>query len=788
MKQLIAILIFSFGSFSAEAISDPADLGTIIGQVMDQEFKEPIPYATISVTTPEGEMVTGAVTAIDGTFEIEKLKNGTYLFKIQYMGYKAFSREVNVNSGKRQFDLGAIYLEPEVAQLDSVEVVAERSTIEQRIDRKVVNVGKDLTTAGASASEIMNNIPSLAVDQDGNISMRGNDNVKILVDGKPTNIPAAQLLKQIPSTSIKSIELITNPSAKYNPEGMSGIINIILHKNSNLGFNGNLNTGITQGEYTRYTGSLNMNYRTGKVNFFTNLGTNGGESQNNGRLENFTQNYTENISFLNDRESYLIKFGMDYYMDDRNTFSVYTNQNIYNGSPGGTVRLDYGLNDERNLLQEFLFDGENHTQTYNFVFNHDFNAEGHKLILEADHSITDETDVAKYMYSGTGAGDFDSYRDNTGEELSNSTFNLDYENPFSETSKIELGAEARFRRTRNDYRTTSPNLENTLYDYDNNILSTYATFGQTFKKWSYQLGARLEQYEVEAVLNGDLIYETDYLTLYPSAFASYNFDEMKTLQLSYSRRVDRPGLNQVNPVREFATPRLSQVGNPELDPQFTNSVEMNYTHNFKKGSLTAGVFYRLIEDEINQALLIDPQDPSRLLLTYQNWEDNTAYGFELSGRYKPFNWWSINPSFELYSSTEKGVVGTDYREIKSSMYSLRISQSFDVTKKLSLQTFGMYRSSTELLQINPKEFWFVNAGARYNVLNDKGTISLNINDIFDTQEFGFQSDVPYSQEGTFWNDSQTVYLGFSYRFGGGKNKALDRKQRDDNTSSGGGIF
>ncbi len=297
MKQFILIFILLLGNISGYAHTDPAELGTITGQIMDKELQEPIPYATITVTTSEGEMITGAVTSTDGTFSVEKLKDGIYIFKAQFMGYKTFSQEVKVSGGNRQIKIGAIFLEPEVAQLASVDVVAERSTIEQRIDRKVVNVGKDLTTTGATASEIMNNIPSLAVDQDGNISMRGNENVRILIDGKPTNIPAAQLLKQIPSTSIKSIELITNPSAKYNPEGMSGIINIILHKNSNMGFNGNLNTGVTVGENTRYTGSLDMNYRTGKLNFFGNFGTNGGKRGQTGRYSKFHEQLYRKNSF-----------------------------------------------------------------------------------------------------------------------------------------------------------------------------------------------------------------------------------------------------------------------------------------------------------------------------------------------------------------------------------------------------------------------------------------------------------------------------------------------------------
>ena len=780
-------MLFSVG-LTGSANTDPKELGTITGIVIDNEFREPIPYATISVSTPDGELVTGSVTSVDGTFSLDKLKDGTYVFKAQFMGYKTFSQTIEVKGGNRSIDIGTISMEAEVAELESVEVVAERSTIEQRIDRKVVNVGKDLTTAGATASEIMNNIPSLAVDQDGNISMRGNDNVRILVDGKPTNIPAAQLLKQIPSTSIKSIELITNPSAKYNPEGMSGIINIILHKNSNMGFNGNLNTGVTVGENTRYTGSLDMNYRTGKLNFFGNFGTNGGKRSQLGIIENFSNGSTERINFLNDSQSFLFKVGVDYYLDDKNTLSFYTNQNYFYGDPVGNARVLFDDPTTVDIYQDFLIDMENVTHTYNFVYNHDFDTEGHKLIFEADHSTTTEDEIARFIFTGAGSENLDSYRDNVDEELANSTFNIDYENPLSETAKLELGAEARLRRSTNDYRTTNASLDNALYDYDNNIYSIYSTFGQNWKKWSYQLGARLESYDVEAVLDGDLIYETDYLTLYPSAFLSYKFDEMKTIQLSYGRRVDRPGLNQVNPVREFSTPRITGVGNPELDPQVTNSLELNYTHNFKKGSFTGGVFYRLIEDEINQVLLIDPEDPSRLLLTFENWNDNTAYGLELSGRYKPFSWWSLNPSFELYSSTEKGVVGEDYREVEAMAYSFRLSQSFTVTKKLTLQLFGMYRSPTEMLQIEPEEFYFVNAGARYSFLEDKATLSLNFNDIFDTQEFRFTSDVPYQQRGHFEGDSQTVYLGLSYRFGGGKNRALDRKERDDNTNSGGGLF
>lgn len=264
MKQLFFIISFLA---TVAGYATNVTLGRISGTVIDGELNEPIPYATISINDKQGNLVTGNTSAEDGTFVIDKVNAGEYTLKVQFIGYKAFTREISISTDRANVELGVISLEPDLAQLDDVNIVAERSSIEQRIDRKVINVGKDLTTLGPSASDIMGNLPTLTVDQDGNIAMRGNDNVRILVDGKPTNIPASQLLKQIPSTSIKSIELITNPSAKYNPEGMSGIINIVLHKDANLGFNGNINTGVTIGEYTRYNGSLNLNYRTGKLNF-----------------------------------------------------------------------------------------------------------------------------------------------------------------------------------------------------------------------------------------------------------------------------------------------------------------------------------------------------------------------------------------------------------------------------------------------------------------------------------------------------------------------------------------
>ena len=787
MKQLI--LFVSLISFSfTQAFQAPIDIniGNISGVVLDKDLQEPIPYVTIIINDLEGNLISGTISQEDGSFNVEDIPSGKYNFQAQFIGYKTYSREFEISRNNSTVTIGTILLETDVSMLDDVNIIAERTTIEQKIDRKVINVGKDLTTLGPSASDIMGNLPTLTVDQDGNIAMRGNDNVRILVDGKPTNIPAAQLLKQLPSSSIKSIELITNPSAKYNPEGMSGIINIILHKNSNLGFNGNLTTGITVGKNTRYNGSINSNYRNGKLNFYANVGTNLGKRENTGKIDNFSNNSSENIRFLSDSQSYLYKIGLDFYLDDKNTFSFYTNQNYFTGEPVGRVNILFEDTPQNDIFQQFYLDDKNNSGTYNFDYKRDFAKEGHNIELEIDHNIIDGSQLARFEFQG--AGGFMDYRDDVDDDITNTTINLDYVNPLSEKSKLELGAEARVRNSRNQYESSNQNLEDALYDYDNSIYSFYSTFGQNFEKWSYQLGARLEQYDVEAILNGNKVFEDDYITVYPTAFVSYKLSEKKSFQMSYGRRVDRPGLNQVNPVREFSTPRITGVGNPELDPQFTNSIELNYTQNFEKGNFTGGIFYRAIENEINQTILLDPEDPSRLLLTFTNGGNNNAAGIEFSGSYKPFKWWSLNPSLELYNRNERGVVGLESVEVENTAFNFRLNQSFNATEDLTFQLFGYYRSPSKMLQFEAEEMYFINAGARYNLFDDKATLSLNFNDIFNTQRFTFDADLPYSQRGSFKPESQTVFLGFSYKFGGGKNGALKRKNRDDNEKEGGGLF
>ncbi|MEM9648659.1 MAG: outer membrane beta-barrel family protein [Bacteroidota bacterium] len=808
---LVQCIIFSENAYANPENEPP--VGSISGTVVDNALNQPVAYAAIVVKSEDGsQTITGGITTEDGNFEIKKLPEGSFVLEVQFIGYKTHSQKLVITKKNRKVNVGTITLMEETEELSEVEVVAERTTIEQRVDRKVINVGKDLTTAGATASDIMNNIPSLNVDsQTGDITMRGNSNVRVMVDGKLSNVPVAQLLRQIPSTSIKSIELITNPSAKYNPEGMSGIINIVLHKNANIGFNGNITTGLTKGVEAKFNSSIDMNYRSGKFNFYGNYGNNIGKYVNDGFIDRLDENSLQEFDFFNNNKSHLYKVGVDFYLNDKNTISVFTNQNIFDGKGEGITAVTYNEDMARNVTQIFNDVSENSSEQYNFDYKLDFKKEGHNIELEVDHNRFENDQDANF--DSTGASLFPDYMDFVDTERTQTIANLDYANPLDSISKLEVGVESRIFETNVGYTSTGLSFNSsgdliptpsTDFDYNMDIYSAYVTFSQNREKWSYQVGARIENVEVKADTNRIRAFTDKYTEIYPSAFVTYKPNEKDQIQVSYSRRVDRPGLDQVNPIREWATPLISSFGNPSLVPQFTNSYEANYTKRIKNGSITAGVFYRSISDEINRAVYVDRLDFNRLILTFDNFDNTSAYGFEVSTNYRPAKWWNINGSFDFYSQTQRGIteslsgdspnpteneIEVERVEVDNTAWNMRLNNSFTVNKKLTLQLFGFYRGQNRTIQFTARPMYFVNLGARYTFAQGKGTFSVNYNDIFNTMQFGFDGDRPYPQKGEFNWESNNLYVGMSYRFGSGKNRAKQRKRRDNNTKqSGGGIL
>ncbi len=825
MKRLLFLCLLvittTIQAYTTDPEKDTEKTGTISGKVLDANLKQPLPYVNVIVKNLEGQILTGGITLEDGSFKIEKIKAGKTVLNIQYIGYKTYVKEVNITKGSYKVNVGNIYLEEDVEGLDEVTVIAEVSTIQQKVDRKIINVGKDLANMG-TASEIMVAVPSVTVDaQTGGISMRGNQNVRVMVDGKLSNIPTAQLLRQLPSSSIKQIELITNPSAKYNPEGMSGLINIILHKNTNIGFNGSLNTSLRYQLEAKFNSSINMNYRHGKFNVFGSYSNNFNKGINTGKIAQIENNAFQTLRLFNNSKSHLYKVGVDFYLNDKHTVSVFTNQNTFDGKNTARSNYIFSNNPSNNQSQFTNSDSGNNSSQYNFNYKLDFNKKGHHLELEIDHNDFDNAiDTDNRQMGNVTRPDFIELTDT---DRNRTTINLDYVDPLSEKAKLELGLQARLfdnniiyesdGRVRNQSGIYIPTL--TDFDYTRNIYSAYINYSKKFEKWTYQIGIRTESVNVDAIAsetdlttNTDMAipFKNDYFQVYPSAFFTYSPSEKNSYQLSYSRRIDRPGVDQVNPIPEWNTPLISNFGNHELEPQFTNSIELNYTRNLKKGSITGGVFYRIIEEEINRAVFVDRSDLSsnRIILTYDNFANTSAYGFELSSSYRPTKWWSINASFDLYSQTQKGIaeridptltnptesdIISETVEVDNVIWNFRAFNNFKASKQLSFTAFAMYRGKDTGLNFEVDPMYFVNLGARYSFLeNNKATFSLNFNDVFGTQKIAVVSERPFLQTADFKPEFRTISMSLSYRFGDGKYRAKSRKRRDNDEKSASGGF
>lgn len=820
MKKIAVLLTLLVFSTTAISATNTLDGGTISGRVIDSKLKQALPYVNIILKSTSGTIITGGITDEEGYFEINNIKENAFIVSIQYIGFKTLDREITMDKSTNKIDLGTLMLEEDNTALDEVTVIAETSSIQQKVDRKVITIGKDLAASG-TASELMVGIPSVSVDtQTGEISLRGNSNVRVMVDGKLSNIPTAQLLKQIPSTSIKSIELITNPSAKYNPEGMSGLINIILHKNTMLGFNGNVSTGISYEKTAKINSALTTNYRNGKFNVFANYSNNISKNRNNGIIQRPENSSKQLFKFNDDSKSHLLKFGVDYYINDKHTLSVFTNQNTSDSKNDGESNAIYANDASFNQTQFWLDDGDDSTSQYNFDYKVDFDDDGHNLELEIDHNIYSRNSIADFLFT---VGSTKDYIDLNKTDRKRTTINLDYANSIDEHSKIELGVQANLFNSLIGYESTGDTFNddgvlvptpNTNFDYTRDIYALYGNYNRKIKKWSYQLGLRLENVEVKALavqttqpLNtrSEDRFSNNYFEFYPSAYITYEASEKNSFQLNYSRRIDRPGIGQVNPIKEWSTPLVSSYGNINLQPQFTNSVEFNYIRNIKGGSVTFGTYYRQISNEINRALFIDRSDVNsgRLILTHDNFDDSTAYGIELSTSLKPKKWWSLNGSFDLYSQTLIGIaerlsapietavegdIITETNSVDNVAWNFKLYNSFKVSKKVNLTAFGFYRGRNSNLQFNVKPMYFVNIGSRFSFDDGKGSISLNYNDIFNTMKFRFDGTSPYVQEGEFNWESNTIYLGLTYRFGSTKYSAKSRKNRSDDEKSGGGFL
>ena len=796
---IIPFILIPFLLFSQTKEPINKNTFSITGKILDAKTKEFLPYVNIICKNNKNNILSGGITNNKGTFFIVDLPLDSVFVDIQFIGYKTLTKSILPTKENQEINLGTLFLKEDTTNLNEIVLQAESSIITQKIDRKVVNVNKDLASAGTNSLQMLENIPSISVDfQTGNINLRGNENVRVLVDGKPSNLSASQLLKQIPSSSVKSVEIITNPSAKYNPEGMSGIINIILKKNTTIGFNGSFSVGVEHSKNSRPTGSLDLNYRTGKVNFYGNYNIDWGDFETNAFFDRTDKYLTQTLDYNDNTTSNYIKAGLDFYLNTKNTLSFYTTQSFAN--------TDFTVFTKTIENSNLIFNAPNlsvietNEASYNVDYKLELDDKGQNIELEINYSKSrnPQNDLYKELINPSS-----SLFNYTNKIVNNNSIfltNLDYTKPIK-GGKLELGLEARTQKAFNSIITnqtieTEENLGtiakgNTRFTYDRETYSAYINYTKEFKKLALQVGFRFEQFSVNGLFSNTQQTNTEpysdkIFSVYPSTFLTFYPSENNEFQFGYSRRVDRPGIEQVTPIQEWNSPLIISVGNRTLQPQFTNSFEVNYTRKLSKGYLTLGAFYRKTSDKIGRIINKDILNPDRQLISYANYDSADSYGIEFSSSYKLTKWWTLRPSSSLYIQDSQGLINNIQETVKNTLFKARVSNSFKASKKIRFQLSSSYRGESEGVQFKVKPYFMVNASARVSVFDGNGSLSLRGTDIFNGYKLDFSTTNPFPQTGYYTLEYNAIYLGFSYNFGNGKNRERNRKYREKNETQGSG--
>lgn len=790
---------------------------TVKGKVTDAK-SNPLEYAIISIQEPNTfTEITGHSTNSKGEFSVQ-VKAGDYLLYIESFTGNIFEQNISVFQNT---DLGTIELQETTVVLEDATITGQNQVYKMELDKKVYDVANDPLSKGLSISDALQNVPSVQVDGEGTISLRGNESVRILIDGKPSTLAGisdpAEALKSLPADVVDRIEVVTNPSARYEAEGSAGIINIILKKGKLQGFNGSVNVN---GGIPATTGvSANLNYRTGKWNIFTNLGYRYAERER--KNTSYTTRYDsvgvpryEDMNSTSTRinNGFNGMLGTEYYLDSRNTFTI--SANFRTGKNKNKSDLNYfdynsdgvetanSVRTEREKEDDFSAEG-------NFNFKHDFEGKGHELIVDARVIYAEETEDGVLKETGEFV---DSNERSFSSEYENRVIlSADYVYPFGEKGRFELGARGDIEKTLTDFSVDSltttgnwivkPQFANRT-DYFQNVFAAYAQYGQAFGKFSFLAGLRMENSDitVKSILN-DSVTNKNYVDFFPSLFLNYELESENQFQLSYTRRIRRPRSWDLVPFRSYSNNRNIFMGNPQLDPQYTDSFEFSYMAKFGKLMLTPNIYYSYTDQNIQRYQSID--EFGTLITRPINVGTEQRYGGDLTFTYKPWKWWNIMGNVNLFGYKTDGEQTDSYTDPDSGETTStttnfdgkgfswfgRLSNSFTLPSDFSIQLAGFYRDGTKTAQSTRKSMYSVDLSVNKDLFNDKATISLNINDLFNTRVFEVYSfGDNFSVDSRYRWSVRSVNLTFTYRFN--QKKRDQRNQRGQNNtdfdSEGGG--
>ncbi len=771
--------------------------GTVSGKVLDSQTNIPIEYANITIyRSRDSQLANGAVTNQDGRFLIEKVMPGKYSAKISFMGYTNFTIDSFLVTPKSlNVDLGIIKLSTKSVSTQEVVVTGQKDMITNNLDKKVVNVDANIASSGGSALDVMQNVPSVTVDADGGVALRGSKNVTFLIDGKPSGlagVSGSDVLTQIPASSIESIEIVTNPSAKYDPEGTAGIINIVLKKKSNLGVNGIASLNAGTGD--KYNSSLNLNYRGSGFNIYGNYDTRFFNMIGEG-VTNRISNYNGITSTLNQLSEDNRKNGMhnagiglDYFLDDQNTFSFlfrYRNMSMDNNSLLDNKNYD-GTN---TLTRNYSRSSENNRNIrgleYDLNYKKTFEKKGHEFIADvnySDHAADFDGDIYQ-LESGTTLPALQrSNTDNTHKML---TLQLDYTNPMGDFGRIETGLKSSFKdlTSDQDYYDFSYDQNNWIdnlsqknrFGLKEQIHAAYFIYSNILGAIQYQLGIRGEKVftNITQALN-NTTYDNDYFSFYPTVHLKTEISTGQEISLSYSRRVDRPNNRQLNPLIDYSDSTNIVVGNPYLKPQYINSYEFGHSVFFGKNSLSSTLFYRQTDDVINMITVLEEAGVTRT--TFQNISKSMNYGLEVIGNIPFFEWWRLNANFSFFRAEFKGP------DLSNNNYTwmTRINSNFFLSKDFFVQLIANYNAPTIMAQGKIKEQYSVDIALRKDFMEGKLSLNFRVSDIFKTRNFNNETfGTGFNTTSTRTMDSRAAFLGISYKLNNYKSDQEKERRRID---------
>jgi len=788
---------------------------SITGNIIDSNTKEPLEYATVVLNNIETKQLSGGITDEKGNFTI-KIIPGTYDISFEFISFKTIKIPKKIINSSVNF--GTIKLSEDSDKLDEIVIIAEKSTVEIRLDKRIYNVGKDMTVKGGSASDVLDNVPSVDVDVEGNVSLRGNENVRILIDGKPSalvGLSGTEALRQLPADAIERVEVVTSPSARYDAEGTAGILNIILRKGVATGLNGSLNTTI--GDPTQYRIASNINFRTKKINFFTNLGYRNSSGPGNfltnlSTFENESVNSLriEDRDFERNRNGYNINLGLEYFLSNESSI---TGTYFYRDSDNKNLSTNTIQVFDANNILEFSDvriqdeDEIDETSQISLNYTNNLNSSGHKLTIDFQYSDSKEIETA-FIDDALA-----SEKNITTENSKSTLIQSDYVLPIGEHMQFELGYRGDFQDLNSNFLVNRiPELDfnpsNNLI-FKQNVNAIYSQFGNKINKFSYLLGLRTEITDVKVRLtNTNENFDYRYTEVFPTINFGLERTDNQSFTLGYSRRLRRPRYWYLNPFESRNSQNVIYKGNPGLIPTFTNSFDLGFLQKIGKLTLNSSIYFqhsvnaiqRVTRDEIR---LLDGVNQVITIREPINLASEDRYGFELTANYNPSKKVRLSGSFNVFQQESKGLYEynkftidetsgaiisspeiQDLGNINNSWFS-RFNATFTLPWKIQMQNRLSYRGPRYTAQSESKGMFSANIALSKDVFSEKGTLVLNVSDVFNSRKWRSTNFNPNKENPTSINSQESqwrvrqISLNFTYRFNQKKNQGRERRGGED---------